>query len=151
MMPNVPNPGSAGVIMSNKNAHDCNDIAFMQAATYNEIFGLKTAHKCNYWRGKIIKISYGKRSVHRRVEISTEPGLLKDMVVLTYESIGELSYYDKYSGKVLRPIDQQVTISKGCRLIYWLKHPNPAARISYHLGMLSVLLAVVSIMLSLFL
>lgn len=36
-MPNVSNPGSAGIIMSNTIAYDCNDVAFMQAETYNEI------------------------------------------------------------------------------------------------------------------
>ena len=145
LMPQGSKTGSAGIIFDDRNPNDCNDVVFMSTAAYHNLFGLKTAKHSNYWRGNIVKITFGKHSIHRRVLIEH---LAKEELALTYESIGELTYYDETTAKPIRPIAEQVEITKGCHFMYWWKHPNPAARISFVLGVTSIALAIVGLVLA---
>jgi hypothetical protein len=69
-------------------------------------------------------------------------------VGLTYNSIGELTTYDLIKDTSDRPIGKAVQVSKGSFIKYWLRHPNPAAQVSFVLGAFSIVLAVVGIIIS---
>lgn len=126
------------------------DAAIVHKDTYAELFGDKAANQDNYWLPQIVKISFGDRSVYRRLLISPIQGLDSKTVGLTYNSIGELTNYSPTAANI-SPNDDVVTLSKGCRLTFWRQHPNPAARISFILGSWSIILGVLSIAISIIL
>ena len=140
MMRQGATTGSEGVILNDKNPDEYNDAVFVSTVVYHALFGAKAARPSNYWRGNIVKIAYNGHKIHRRVLIGA---VKKGELVMTYESIGEISYYE--NDGLQRPTGKEVAISRGCRFLYWFKHPNPAARISFHIGLISIALSLISI------
>lgn len=145
----VPNSqketGKDGIKLDDNINYD--DKVLIQKTTYEKLFGLKSKKQKNYTKGHYIKISYGNRSLHRRIDITTKEGITKNDIVMSYLTAGELAYSD--NGKLKRPIGKDVTLSKGCWFTFWLKHPNPVTRISFKLGVFSLILGICSIILTL--
>ncbi len=120
------------------------DSVVLNKDTYAELFGPKSAKQSTYWKPQIVKVAFGNRCIYRKAHIGNIKGLDSKTVGLTYNSIGELTNYSK-SGVNISPNNDVVTISKGCSLAYWRRHPNPAARISYILGLWSIILGLLGI------
>ena len=127
------------------------DVVLVNSLVYRKLFGNKTTKQSNYWKPQFLKISYNNRSIHRRVQISSAKGLDATKVGLTYNSIGELTEYDIIKDRSDRPIGKTVELSKGSVIKYWLRHPNPAAQVSFILGMLSIALGIIGIIVSIIL
>lgn len=139
---------SSDTIVVQGDIENMKDVVLVNSAVYRALFGKKTAKQSNYWKPQFIKISYNDRSIHRRVQISSAKGLDATKVGLTYNSIGELTEYDVVKDTSDRPIGKAVHVSKGSLIKYWIKHPNPAAQVSFVLGAFSIVLAVVGIIIS---
>jgi hypothetical protein len=140
-----PKPGA---IVPNDDIEQLRDAVLVYKDTYKLFFGPKTSNQRNYWKPQIVKISYGDRCIYRRLLVSSIKGLNSKTIGITYSSIGELTNCSK-NGINTSPNNDVVTISRGCRWAYWRRHPNPAARISYILGIFSIALGILSIVLSL--
>ena len=136
------------VLLANADIDQLRDAALVYKDTYKALFGPKVSNQSGYWKPQIVKISYGDRCIYRRLLVSSTKGLNSKTIGITYSSIGELTNCSK-NGINTSPNNDVVTISRGCRLAYWRRHPNPAARISYILGMFSIALGILSIVLSL--
>ena len=75
-------------------------------------------------------------------------GLDAKRIGLTNNSIGELTTHtDKYQLSI-SPVGDIVEVTKGSTMLYWLRHPNPAARISYIIGFVSIVIGVISLVAS---
>lgn len=143
-----PTQPASGTIVVQGDVENMKDVVLVNSAVYRALFGKKTAKQSNYWKPQFVKISYNKRSIHRRVQISSTKGLDATKVGLTYNSIGELTTYDLIKDTSDRPIGKAVQVSKGSFIKYWLRHPNPAAQVSFVLGAFSIVLAVAGIIIS---
>ena len=126
------------------------DAVIVYKDVYKDIFGDKSAKQSNYWRPQIVKVTYGSRSVYRRLLISTTSGLDSKKVGMTYNSVGELANCSSI-GTIVRPIDDIVEVRRGSVLAFWRRHPVLAVRISYLLGVSSIGLGIISNVLSLIL
>ena len=142
---------SSDTIVVQGDVENMKDVVLVNSAVYRALFGKKTAKQSNYWKPQLVKISYNDRSIHRRVQISSTKGLDATKVGLTYNSIGELTEYDVIKDTSDRPIGKTVQMSKGSLIKYWIKHPNPAAQVSFVLGAFSVVLGFVGIIVSIIL
>ncbi|MBR4838642.1 MAG: hypothetical protein IK004_09510 [Bacteroidales bacterium] len=116
--------------------------AVFQSSTYSEIFGFtRKRSKIGKKRLSIVKISANGESIHRAFKSEAVNGIKKDMVGLSPSSIRLLSDRD---GK--NPTVVEVEIG-GMFPFYW-EHPDKAIRISFKLGLLSLLLGVLSFAIS---
>lgn len=131
-------------VYSKRSIESLQDCALVQRNDYEELFGKKSFSQKNYWKGNIVKITFGTRSIYRRLDISTTKGHTKGVIGLTYSSLGELSCFPNLD----EPGNSEVTVTKGCRFMYWWRHPNQAARISAVLGFVSIMLSMIGIILS---
>lgn len=141
---------ASNVIVPNADVDQLRDAALVYKDTYRQLFGPKGSNQRYYWKPQIVKISYGDRCIYRRLLVSATKGLNSKTVGITYSSIGELTNCSK-NGENASPNNKLVTMSRGCILFYWQRHPNPAARISYLLGVWSIAIGVFSIVLSILL
>lgn len=139
---------SLNIIVVQGDVENMKDVVLVNSAVYRALFGKKTAKQSNYWKPQFVKISYKNRSIHRRIQISSAKGLDATKVGLTYNSIGELTGYNVIENTSDRPIGESVTLSKGSLIKYWVMHPNPAAQVSFVLGIFSIALGIVGIIIS---
>jgi len=119
------------------------DKAVFNVGKFKQIFG-KTRHKQSQTTQiskRVVKITNGKKSIYRLYE--SNPNLAANEIAMTYES-------KRLLGIAQIPSTETLDITKGCRFMYFWMHPNSAARISFKLGFVSCVLAIVSIALSLF-
>ena len=138
------------VLVPNSDVEQLRDAALVYKDTYKQLFGSKVSKQSGYWKPQIVKIVYGNRCINRRLLVSSTKGLTSQTIGITFSSIGELTNYSQ-NGTNNSPQDKVVTISRGSRLAYWRRHPNPAARISFVLGAWSIVIGLFSIALSILL
>ena len=118
--------------------------AVFQSNVYSEIFGFtRKRSNTDKKRLSIVKISANGESIHRAFKSEAVDGIKKDMVGLSPNSIRLLS--DK-NGK--NPTEVEVEMG-GMFPFYW-EHPDKAIRISFKLGLCSLVLGLISIVISIF-
>lgn len=129
------------------------DTVILAGCDFEAIFKTTKA-KSPMWtkRLPIVKISFKGKSIHRRFYGNNDLGKkgkdrkhVGEYAALNYSSLYELvgENPDEIKGKT-------VQISKGRRLPYYWNHPFHATRISFRLGLISIIIAVVSLLLSIF-
>ena len=119
---------------------DYDDVALFHSSEYAKIFGEKRAESCDEQKLlSVVKITYGGKSTHRAYRCS--PKLRKDEVALSANS--QRLLYGKIDNA------GEVTITNGSKFRYFWDHPFHATRISMRLGVVSVLFAILSIIITL--
>lgn len=138
-------PGNA-VLLSNESTGDYVDRVAMYSKTYAELFKdkyEKTGYSRSTRRMAIVKISApGKNTIWRIASTKGVTGIGASKIGLPFSAIWEM-------GETKTPFN--VTVEKGCRLPYYWHHPVAANRISTKLGLISIGLAVLSIIISIIL
>lgn len=152
----VPKSGQSSPSVNNNTLYlddyystdDLNDVVIIRPDNYAKIFGrTKSSSSTDNKLLSIVKVEYGngkqRRSIHRRCYCLTANGFTNGMAALTYPSIRILAGdgASTIQGKVVR-------LSKGCYLSYFWYHPFHATRITMRLGLPSLILAIVSIVIS---
>lgn len=124
------------------------DCAYMLPKSYEEIFGKKRSESNRHKRRlSVVKITNSDMhtSIYRKYVFSTRfTGMKEADIVLHPSSIRELSENEKIVGN-------KVQVRPGCALCYYWNHPLHATRISAKLGIISVALALLSILLTIIL
>lgn len=92
-------------------------------------------------RLSIVKISANGIVIYRAYRGVSATDFLKDYVALTPNSIMLLN--DKAGNE-----PKEVEVSKGCIFPFYWYHPDKAVRISFKLGLVSLLMGVISIVIS---
>lgn len=124
------------------NASDVDGDVLIVSNCYNEVF--KTCKKNasdSKKRLSIVKIAANGKSIYRTCRCVSATGFISDYVALSPNSIMLLNDKDGNGPK-------EVKLSEGGKLPFYLYHPDKAVRISFKLGLLSVLLGLVSIAIS---
>lgn len=120
------------------------DAIIMAPEDFKDIFGVEKpkAPRC-IKRLPVVKITFNGKSIYRRYYGSNALSG-KDKAALNYSSLYELvdDSLDEIKGKTVR-------ISKGYTFPYYWNHPFHATRTSFRLGLISIVLAIVSMSLSL--
>ncbi|MBQ0077083.1 MAG: hypothetical protein KBS55_00395 [Bacteroidales bacterium] len=129
------------------------DTVILAGCDFKEIFNkTKAESPICIKRLPVVKITFNGKSIHRRFYGNNDLGKkgkdrkhVGEYAALNYSSLYELvgENPDEIKGKA-------VQISKGRRLPYYWNHPFHATRISFRLGLISIGIAVVSLLLSLF-
>lgn len=129
------------------------DTVILAGCDFKEIFG-KTKAESPMWtkRLPVVKIAFNGKSIHRRFYGNNDLGKeVRDKeYVGVYAALNYSSLYELVDDKPDTIKGKTVQISKGCRLPYYWNHPFHATRISFRLGLISISIAVVSLLLSLF-
>ena len=132
-------------ICGNELQEDC---VYMLPKTYKQIFGEKrSVSNCHKRRLSVVKITYSAThsSIYRKYVYNPRfSGMKETEIALHPASIRELGDNDKIVGN-------EVTVRPGCALYYYWRHPLHATRISAKLGFISVVLALISILLTIIL
>lgn len=134
------------------------DAVVMFNKSFEKIFGVPKyqyfQRKCNFSRRlPIVRVSYKDRSIYRRMELLSVNDFKSEYAALTYKSLGELSRIEKdENGEIRmdRPDDKsKVRITKGCSFLYYWQHPNSATRVSFRIGLPSLIISTISLFCSL--
>lgn len=126
---------------------ECSEFAFLQGKDFEKIFGKKNP---DYGSNlAVVKITNPKtkKSIHRCYKTSSSIHGIKDsFIALSYNSLLELSKdTDSFKGM------DELEISKGNKWLYYWHHPYRPTRLSLRLGLLGFILAVFSLVYSIFL
>lgn len=117
---------------------ELDDYVVLESHMYKEIFGeKKITAKGSHKRLSVVKICYDGQSIHRAYLSCSTEGFGKDFVALTPNSIYELSK------NAAIPLGTEVTLSRGCRLLFYFYHPNAAVRMSFRIGILGIIATIV--------
>jgi hypothetical protein len=122
------------------------DAVVLQNSMYNKIYG-----EPKYISGKIlpiVKISYKNKSIYRRIELNSTKGFVAGILALTPKFIRELANIVVDGSNVTSDRPQkgdELDITPGCVFMYYWRHPNSATRMSFRLGLPSLLLSIVSL------
>ncbi len=129
---------------------DLEDTVYMSSGAYQEIFGKARKEMCRSMKQlSVVKISNPDSGevIYRKYEYNPSfNGVGDDMIVLHPASIRELASDEGNSSLVGKEVD----VSRGCCFLYFWNHPFHATRISMRLGVISILMAVLSILTSIF-
>ena len=137
----LPKPNT---LSTGSDVEQLNDAAVVSKDVYAFFFGPKTANQKNYWCPNVVKISFGDRHIYRRLIVRSLNGLEVNRIGLTYNSIGELTNISNL-GSNIDPKNDVVKISKGNTFAFWYRHPNPAARIAFLIGLWSIATSVIGV------
>lgn len=119
------------------------DAVILPPEDYRKIFGdRKASMPTSSKRLSVVKISFDGKSIHRRY--LGEPNLKN----CKYASLNYSSLLELVNEKPSEVIGHEVTLSKGSRLKYYWNNPANAIRMSTRLGVISLTMAIVSIVLS---
>lgn len=125
------------------------DSVYMSTGAYKEVFGKSRKDSCRSRKRLSVVRIYSKetgKSIHRKYVYNADfSGLNDNMLALNPASIRELCGSGFENADI---VGKDLCVTKGCRFMYYWNHPYHATRISMKLGVLSVLLAVVSILIS---
>ena len=134
------------------------DTVVIHSSSFEKLFGEPKykyfQRKCNLSRRlPVVKVTYKDMSIYRRVELLSIASLTSDCAALTSKSLGELTRTIKDENdkeKADRPNDKsKVIIEKGAWFPYYWQHPNNATRISFRMGILSIIVGIISIFITL--
>ena len=127
------------------------DTVYMSSGAYVNIFCKKRAKVCRcLQRLSVVRIKNPVTgvSIYRKYEYSPRfKGVGDNDIVLHPASIRELASGEDNSSVV----GKEMCVSPGCFFAYYWNHPYHATRISMKLGVVSILLAIISIALTVFL
>lgn len=93
------------------------------------------------WKRKIVKIKRGNIVIHRMFRGHGNYSVNKNEIGLTYSSIDVLK---KYGEKEIGD-DAELILSKGSKLCYYWNNPNHNVRVTYKLGLISLLLGLLAL------
>ena len=114
---------------------------FLTSTAYKDIFGkTRKSSSVSNKRLSVVKISANGRSIHRAYRSIPADNFTKNYVALTSKSIGMLD------SNGIEPTE--VHLTSGCRFLFYWNHPDLAICLSMKLGMLSLALALLSIVIS---
>lgn len=127
---------------------ECSELAFFQGRDFEKIFEKKNPDYGS--KLAVVKITNPKtkKSIHRcyRTSSSIHGFGMFDYIGLSYNSLLELSKdTDSFKGM------DELEISKGNKWLYYWHHPYRPTRLSLRLGLLGFILAVFSLVYSIFL
>ena len=129
------------------------DTVILAGCDFEAIFKTTKA-KSSMWikRLPVVKISFNGRTIHRRFYGNNDLGkkVRDDEYVGVYAALNYSSLYELVDESLDEIKGQTVQISKGRRLPYYWNHPFHATRISFRLGLISIVFALASLLLSLF-
>ncbi len=115
----------------------------LHSSMYKAIFGEKKAEARRAKKQlSVVKICYEGRSIHRAYRSIPAEDFGKDYVGLTPNSIYELCQNSSEPPK-------KVSISKGCRWMYYWHNPVAAVRMSFRIGIIGILFTVVTFIITL--
>lgn len=122
---------------------DIDGEAVFCSAAYAKIFGTrKNDQNQSKQRLSVVKITNeeDRRSIYRVYRGASIKDLDASTVMLSPAALQELGIDDCS--------DRKVSVSQGCRWMFYRNHPNAATRISFRIGMLGVLMGLLSIVVS---
>ena len=121
------------------------DAAVLYCHNYKAIFGKTRAEvKANKKRLSVLMIQLDRKKIYRRYFSDNNiSGIDAKTVGLTPASIRELS-----SGRNNEVVGMSVKVRKACSFCYYWNHPFHATRISYRLGLPSLIIGVFALVLS---
>lgn len=134
------------------------DTIVLHSSSFKNVFNIPKYQYFQKWynfsrRCPVVKISYGNRTIYRRVELLSVSGFKQHYAGLTNKSLGELSqiiYDNKGNNKSDKPKKgSRITIKPGSTLLYYWQHPNSATRMSFRIGLPSLIISIVSLICSL--
>ncbi len=145
-----PLPENKVYVESLERSNDIADIALLSNRAYGKIFGKNRSEETGERRlVSVVRITRGDKVIRRMYRYdSSVSGIGTFDIALTMSSIGLLT---KSGGRADNILGEDVKVTKGNMWDvheYYLNHPSQATRISYKLGMLSVVLALLSIVLT---
>lgn len=121
------------------------DCAYLLPKSYEQIFGKKRSESNRHKRRlSVVKITNSdtNKSIYRKYVFNTRfTGMKEADIALHPSSIRELGE----NGKI---VGNEVKVRPGCALCYYWNHPLHATRISAKLGIISIALAILSILLT---
>lgn len=124
---------------------DNQDVAWFKNDQYCELFGVKRSQDQKNKLLAIVRLDFCGRKIRRRYKCENLLGLNSDRIGLTSESVRIL--FDD----IQNPSSDQILVTKGNLwdiVMYYWNHPFHATRISFRIGLPSLLLGIVSIILS---
>lgn len=161
---------NVAAIISTNNMHptqyydDVNQKLYLTPANFEDVavfhtgMFLKIFKKRKYeMSGKIpiVKISYGNKSIYRRVELVSCKNSHLDVVGLTYKSMRELTNYtyEDFDNEKVVVTDvanegKKVNIEPTGAMRYYFYHPNSATRMSFRIGIPSLIIGFISLLMS---
>ena len=114
----------------------------LHSTMYEAIFGEKKAKaKRSKKLLSVVRICYEGKSIHRAYRSVSAKDFGKDYVSLTPNSIYELCQNSSEPPK-------KVSISKGCRWMYYWHNPVAAVRMSFRIGIIGILFTIITSMFS---
>ena len=115
---------------------------YLTSQLYKAIFGKSKKSSSNSQkRLSIVKISANGHSIHRAYKSTSAANFTNDYAAMTTKSIEFLT--DSNGSE-----PQVVKLSKGSYFLFYWSHPDIAIRLSFKLGLLSVILGLLSIILT---
>lgn len=130
---------------------DYEEVAVVHTNMFAKIFGKRKGEIPR--KLPIVKISYGNKCIYRRIELVSCDDFCEGIVAMTYKSMGELTncHYDDKREKKLERIKEgnEVEVRPAYSLNYYWHHPNSATRMSFRIGVPSLMIGVVSLILGL--
>ena len=131
---------------------DYGEVALVNTDMFVKIFGQRKYQYINSRFSNqmpIVRIKYGKRSIYRRLELASKKNFVNNMIALTSKSANELvNVLCDEDGRTRadKPTSRsQVTVTPSCSFLYFLHHPNSATRMSFILGLPSLLIGIMSL------
>ncbi len=128
-------------IRNDESLEDYQDKVFLNAQKYKEIFGKSFSKQRRLpWKRGIVKISCTGQPVHR-MYLSRNDIRANEMAV-TRQTLGLLMESSNQDA-------MRFTVDKGSRICFYWEHPVHTTRVSFKLGLISVVASVVSLTITL--
>jgi hypothetical protein len=135
-----PNPF---VILCHDRDLDTESKALFCPGSYKVIFGqTKMSSNQKRQRLSVVKIKCGKRVIYRSFQARSIIGLNEDCIGLSPNACQELG---------IEPNGEKAVVRKGCIWGYFWNHPNSATRVSFRIGLPSLLVGLISLLLAILL
>lgn len=116
--------------------------AYLYPKVYEEIFGEKKKESPqNKQRLSVIKITKCNRKIYRKYVTKPLTGLKKNVIVISPNSCQQLGF-------TTNEVEKKVCVSKSWWFPFYLYHSNSATRISFRVGMISLLVGLIGLILS---
>lgn len=149
-------PGQVGKVLSNQclyldnisSISEMDEYVVLHSSVFENLFGKTLKSSCRFRKLlPIVKITYkdsegNKKSIHRAYRSEACQGFGSTQVALTTHSIRLLSE----DGNVKE--GDQVTVSKGSWLKFFLFHPNRAVFSSTWIGLIGIMISIISLVLA---
>lgn len=135
-----PNPF---VILCHDRDLDTESKALFCSGSYKVIFGqTKMSSNQKRQRLSVVKIKCGKRVIYRSFQARSIIGLNEDCIGLSPNACQELG---------IEPNGEKAVVRKGCIWGYFWNHPNSVTRVSFRIGLPSLLVGLISLLLAILL